>query len=213
MEHIPNHLFDLLNQKDFHELTAEEQTSVLAYMDEHTYASMRKASVFSRQFFEEEESVTVHPKQLQQLLKKVEAKQLAEPTIVWNKPVALWKVAAMFFLLGGGWLIFILANKNQVVRTAYITQLDTVFVEKEMPAEKIHDTVYIEYERKQQRQQHRHEELPTEHSSLPVQEVNIPAMSDVNIVRIKEKDEPVNNSKGNSIKDDSLIKAFKFVTL
>lgn len=214
MENIPNHLFDLLNEKDFQKLTAEEQASVLAHMDEHTYTSMRTASVFSHQFFKEEETVKANPVHLQQLLKKVEAKHLTEPTIVWNKPVALWKVAALFLLLGGGWMVFILANKNQVVRTAYITQLDTVFVEKEIPAQKIHDTVYIEYERKQQRQNKHHEErLPTEYSSNPAQEVNIPPITDMNIVGLKEKDEPVNNKKGKSIKDDSLINAFGFVTL
>jgi hypothetical protein len=38
-------------------------------------------------------------------------------------------------------------------------------------------------------------------------------MNDINIIGIKEKDKPVNNAKGNSIKDDSLINAFQFVTL
>ncbi|MES2778672.1 MAG: hypothetical protein V4651_02135 [Bacteroidota bacterium] len=215
MENIPDQLFDLLEQKEFHELNAEEQAGVLACMDKQTYTSMRNASVLSHNFFEGEKPIDVNPAQLQQLLKKVETKHLTEqPAIVWNKPVALWKVAALFLLLGGGSLIFILANQNQVIRTSYITQLDTVFVEKEVPAEKIHDTVYIGYERKQQKQHtHRAERLPTEHYLTPAQDANIPTMSDVNIVRIKEKDEPINNKKGNSIKDDSLINAFGFVTL
>ncbi|MES2558805.1 MAG: hypothetical protein V4590_03640 [Bacteroidota bacterium] len=214
MEHIPDHLFDLLNQKDFQALNPEEQSSVLAVMDEPTYASMRKASVVSRQFFAEEKSTPVKPEYLQQLLKKAEAKQQHEPTIVWNKPIALWKVASLFLLLGGGWMVFMLANKNQVVRTSYITQLDTVFVEKEVPGEKIHDTVYIEYERKQQRQHTRGENRShKDYSSVPTGDASLPVISDVNIVRIKEKDEPINNSKGNSIKDDSLINAFRFVTL
>lgn len=214
MENIPNHLFDLLHTKDFQELTAAEQSSVLVFMDEQAYTSMRTASVFSQQFFMDEDPAPVNPAQLQQLLKKVEAKKLAHTNIVWNKPVALWKVAALFLLLGGGWMVFVLANKNQEVHTTFITQLDTVFVDKEVPGEKIHDTVYIEYERKQQRKQHRHDEqLHTEYSSIPTQEVNIPATTDMNIVGIKEKDEPVNDKKGNSIKDDSLINAFGFVTL
>jgi hypothetical protein len=133
-----------------------------------------------------------------------------EPTIVWNRPIALWKAAALFLLLGGGWLVFVLTNKNTVIQTSYITKLDTVFVEKEIPGEKIHDTVYIEYERKQKRNL---EHLPIDNSSLPKQEINIPTMNDINIIGIKEKDKPVNNAKGNSIKDDSLINAFQFVTL
>lgn len=214
MENIPNHLFDLLHTKDFQELTATEQTNVLAFIDEQTYTSMRMASVFSQQFFVDEDPVTVNPVRLQQLLTKVEAKQFAQPNFVWNKPIALWKVAALFLLLGGGWTVFVLANKNQEIHTTYITQLDTVFVDKVVPGEKIHDTVYIEYERKQQRKQHRHnEQVHTEYSSIPAQEVNIPTTTDMNIVGIKKKDEPVNDKKGNSIKDDSLINAFGFVTL
>jgi hypothetical protein len=104
----------------------------------------------------------------------------------------------------------VLTNKNTVIQTSYITKLDTVFVEKEIPGEKIHDTVYIEYERKQKRNL---EHLPVDYSSLPKQEINIPTMNDINIIGIKEKDKPVNNAKGNSIKDDSLINAFQFVTL
>lgn len=214
MEHIPEHLFDLLNEKDFGALNAAEKASVLSCMDEQTYTSMHKASVFSHRYFEDEQPPKVNPKQLQYLLAKVDAQQPHTPAIVWNKPIALWKVASMFILLGGGWLVFILANQQKVVHTSYITQLDTVFVEKEIPAEKIHDTVYIEYERKHQRQQVHHEErLPSESYSTQVQETNIVSISDVNIVNVKEKDEPINNKKGNSIKDDSLINAFGFVTL
>jgi hypothetical protein len=214
MEHIPNHLFDLLDQKDFKTLNAEEQASVLACMDEQTYTSMRNATIVSHRYFEDEQSEVVNPKQLQYLLNKVDAQQAHETGIVWNKPIAMWKVAAMFLLLGGGWLVFMLANQHKVVHTSYITQLDTVFVEKEVPAEKIHDTVYIEYERKHQRKQmHPEERLPSESYSTPVRETNIVSISDVNIVHLKEKDEPINNKKGNSIKDDSLINAFGFVTL
>lgn len=211
MESIPNHLFDLLNEKDFEELTPEEQSDVLAYMDKQTYTSMHIAALAAKSFFKEE-PVMVNPNQLHHLLKKVEVKQYKTPTIVWNKPIALWKAAAIFLLLGGGWLIHTLATKNLTPQTTFITQLDTVFVEKEIPGETIHDTVYIEYERKQQRTK-KHHELPIEYSSLPIQEVNIPAMSDVNIVGVQEKDKPANTIKGNSIKDDSLINAFGFVTL
>jgi hypothetical protein len=173
---------------------------------------MHSATLAARRFFREEEPITINSKQLDILLKKVDAKQHKTPSIVWNKPIALWKAAAIFLLLGGGWLIHTLATKNLPPQTTFITQLDTVFVEKEIPGETIHDTVYIEYERKQQRAK-KHQELPIEYSSIPAQEVNIPAMSDVNIVGVKEKDKPANTIKGNSIKDDSLINAFGFVTL
>lgn len=212
MESIPNHLFDLLNEKDFEELTLEEQSNVLLHMDKQTYTSMHKAAVAAYAFFEEEEPLILNPNQLQNLLKKAEDKQYNMPTLVWNKPIALWKAAAIFLLLGGGWFIHTLATKNLPHRTSFITQLDTVFVEKEIPGEIIHDTVYIEYERKQQRNK-KHHQLPIEYSSIPKQEVNIPTMSDVNIVGMQEKDEPANRIKGNSIKDDSLINAFGFVSL
>jgi hypothetical protein len=210
MEHIPDYLFDLLNQKDFDELTSEEHSIVLSIMDKDTYSSMRAASHAARQFLEDEYPVFIPSNQLDQILKEVERKKMDEPTIVWNRPIALWKAAALFLLLGGGWLVFVLTNKNTVIQTSYITKLDTVFVEKEIPGEKIHDTVYIEYERKQKRNL---EHLPIDNSSLPKQEINIPTMNDINIIGIKEKDKPVNNAKGNSIKDDSLIQSFKFVTL
>ena len=212
MEPLPDFLFDLLAEKEFHQLSDAERTSVLACMDEPSYTSLRMASVMSRKILADDKPPLLNPNQLQQLLKKAEAKHLSQQTIVWNKPIPLWKAAAVFILLGGGWMVLRLASQHPVIRASYITQLDTVYIEKEIPAEKIHDTVFIEYKHVYPKR-HAETTLPSENYSPRNSDSDIPVAGEVNIVGVKAKDDPINNKKGNSIKDDSLIHAFGFVTL
>jgi hypothetical protein len=212
MEHIPSFIFDLIESTSFHGLSEAQRNLVLQHMPEEEYNTLRNAAMEARRFAGHDESPQPANRIRTQLMEHLEQQQQTATLfkMIINRPVAVWKVAAMFLLLGGATILMAKMKKN-VPQIRYITQIDTLYLEKEGP--RIYDTVYLT----------REAEYPvrsTRHSYSRVTE-NTSALPDplpehyngINLVPASEKDRPINNKKGVNIKDDSLISSYGFVRL
>jgi hypothetical protein len=136
MENIPNAVLELMQQKKFNTLTQSEQQLVLKYFCQLEYDTYHQTQQLL--FAHKDPFPSINLTQKNKLIQRfISSNNKVLP--LWNTPIQFWKAASIFVLLGSGWLIHWQSYKQQKVE--YITQLDTVFLEKEIPV-KIYDTVY-----------------------------------------------------------------------
>lgn len=215
MEHIPTLIFDWIETHRFESLEKEQQQEVLIYFSKNEYDELHLAAVSTQNHLEE--MLDVNPVIEQKLMKSFEQKFSHHPkkSILFYS-IQLWKVAALFFLIGGGTLWVVLQAKAHK-EISYVTIKDTVYVPSFTGTEnliKVYDTVYINSgAQKTAKKETRHRiEMSTSHQKETTAFVpsSIPG---IHLLSIKDKDELVNKQKGNSLKDDTLLKQFKVVRL
>ncbi|MES2379924.1 MAG: hypothetical protein V4538_02710 [Bacteroidota bacterium] len=213
MENIPSPIFDLVNQKDFEALTTQEKVKVLAYLSEEEYNELRQGVLLSEALVFNEQQIPSNDAQKELLLHRLKQKHNA--FMWWQTPVALWKVAASFLLFGlMGY--FYLHTKTGQNNKSLLAQTDTVYLEKLLPAEKIYDTVYLKQtvsavKHEKPKQQAASYETPQNQQS--VEDNALPNVNNLNLLSVSDYDKAINNKKGKSIKDDTLITMIGFVTL
>jgi hypothetical protein len=194
MEAIPENILNLIEQKSFDELDDTTRQDVLLYISREEYDSMYHTAKMLVQNKTEMPQPSVAQKD--RLMNHFMHNNHTTHGL-WRTPVQLWKAASIMILLGAGWLLHWQTYQQRKVE--YVTKLDTVYLEKEVPF-KVYDTVYYK------------EEAPASYTSNPSQR-NIPKSGSV-----KRQQEYMNTHaepkrRGVSAKDDSLIQSFKFVTL
>jgi len=224
-ENIPAALFDWLEKYNFSSLDSAQQSEVLEYFSAEEYSELRQ-SVLSIESVKQNDAISGlrRPEPLatarrvlrkQELLNRFDEKH-RKPAIAYrflNRPIALWKAAAVFLLFGSGWMTHYFLREKAASPEPVIAVMDTMYVTKEaMPVlEKIYDTVYIKQQagpssiRKIYYKGRREETVEKDESSfLP---------GDMNVLSIKDLDSTPNRQKSNSIKDDSLLKKYPFVSV
>ena len=213
MENIPSPIFDLVNQKDFETLTTQEKAKVLAYLSEDEYNELRQGVLLSEALVFNEQQIPGNDAQKELLLRRLKQKHNA--FMWWQMPVALWKVAASFLLFG---LIgyFSINAKTGHNNKNLLAQTGTVYLEKLLPAEKVYDTVYLKQtvsavKHESPKQQAVTYKTPQNHQS--VEDNALPNVNNLNLLSVSDYDKAINNKKGKSIKDDTLITTIGFVTL
>lgn len=135
------HIFDILNQKDFHELNPKEKSLVNQYYDEEAYSDMRLNILAGVSVLNQEmDALRPDAAILSQLLEEKPSK-LGFLFYIRNKKVSLLKIAAIFLFLIGMQFIFILKFAEEKSQASTITITDTIF-----QIQKVHhyDTVYFE---------------------------------------------------------------------
>lgn len=157
-------IHDLLEEKAFEELNAEEQAFVLEQMSLEEYENARNAIVASQSFFELE-ATQIQPKPnasnkalLALRAKNKEAKsQKKTPWMaaLFAYKIPAWQAAAamllvFFFVRGLG-----VVQQNQTILVADESLRDTVFIKeyitqvKELPADTIVKIIYIDSDKKE----------------------------------------------------------------
>lgn len=211
MENIPSPIFDLVNQKDFETLTAQEKAKVLAYLNEEEYNELRQGVLLSEALVFNEQQVPDNDAQKELLLNRLKQKHHA--IMWWQTPVALWKVAASFLLFGLIGYFYINAKTGQS-RTPLLAHADTVYLEKLLPAEKVYDTVYLKQAvNVVKREKPKQADYQTQQSRQQPEDNILPSVNNLNLLSVSDYDKVINNKKGKSIKDDTLITTIGFVTL
>ncbi|MFZ4799869.1 MAG: hypothetical protein ACOYMA_20430, partial [Bacteroidia bacterium] len=140
MENIPSIIFDLLGKKPFDQLTEQENSLVLQFINKAEYEELRNATLLSNSFKINEEKLLTNDKSKDLLLNHFREKN--KNVALMYKPIELWKVAASFLLIMGI-CYFYVTLKNFNVHTQYLSQIDTVYIDKIVPGEKIFDTIYF----------------------------------------------------------------------
>lgn len=190
MENIPEIILTLIEQKEFDSLSETEKNNVLQYITRDEYDSMHRTAFLLKQ--EKPELPLINAAAKDKLMTHLMSKTQNHPAM-WSTPVQLWKAASIIILLGAGWFLHWQTYRQKHVE--YVTQLDTVYLEKEVPV-KVYDTVYYK------------EESAVSYTSQKSPE------NSARLNRPHKISAPVEpKRRGVSAKDDSLIQSFKFVTL
>lgn len=202
---IPSAIFEWQQRFAFNQLSVLQQEEVLRHFTQAEYDDMHQAILLVK------ETTQTRPERKlaikQQLLNRFDEVHHKPKKQIWTLPLQLWQAAAMIILLGGA---FLLINKNKtVVPVQVIASADTVYVEREVAPVKVYDTVYIEKNSGKVKQVTRRVEPPASGREQLV----YPAQQDLQIHSIKDLHDVPNQIKRNSIKDDSLISNYRFVTL
>lgn len=195
METIPDNIIILIEHYPFDSLSEADKQLVQQYLSREEYDSMFQTAALLHR------NTGIFPEpaanQKGQLMDHFMQHNHRAPAL-WRTPVQLWKAASIILLLGGGWLLH--WQTYQQKKVEYVTQLDTVYLEKEVPV-KVYDTVYYKDEPSVTYTSNNRGDVPAENQKLNR--------------RTKERAYPgvENQRRGVSAKDDSLIQSFKFVTL
>jgi hypothetical protein len=210
MENIPNIIFELLAQKPFSELSEQEKEQVLPYLDAAAYEELRSATLLGNTMQLKQDKISINKQQKVQLMERLQQKN--QKDLWYNTMVPIWKVAALFLVFFGlSYLSFF--RKKSVSSSSLLAQIDTVYIEKNIPAEKIYDTVYLSVKTKDYSQSKGVEKQEEELENKDTFQMSLPLQMGLNTLSVTDYNKSINNKKGRSIKDDSLVSTIGFVTL
>lgn len=219
MENTPDYIFDWIESTPFDALTTEQQEEVLLYLPQTEYQQLHQAAALATQYTQQgSETFAQNNTTLSQLHALFDAKhtppQITQPEKRKNlAAIWVWKAAASVLLVAVAFLSYGLYNaKHHQNQSGLIEKIDTVFVNitKEIPREvKIYDTVYLTRPSQNNAPAKVH---PYTKVTPPQSDIS-PNINPLRSVPLTEKDQPQNSPKNNSIKDDTLVQNFNFVTL
>lgn len=205
-EKMPAVVFDWLEKFSFEELNHFQQKEVLAYFSaeeyDEIYATVKDLRSTTRPEVEtrssRKETILGHFDQ-HQSLKKGRGE---------TRRVLVWQAAAVFLMMLSGWLFYQVFDLNKDPGMQQVAVKDTVYVEKEIRAEAeiIHDTVYRYKERQST-------SSAVQEESDEIERENPETIGELDITPLIELENIGNNAKGNSMKDDSLLRKFGFVSM
>lgn len=213
---IPNIIFEYINQKSFEKLSQEQKVEVLNIISEETYTELHIAAtnVHMLNTFRKETFNNENRKEELLLSFKKQNTKLK----VLQYPVQIWKVASVILLLTS---IFFIFAKNQSTKNTivYIEKKDTIYIETAKIAAKIIDTIFAKTD--ENRHQNKNKIMDKKWRNFNQKQVlvsnnikyNIENITPLNIISVKNIDKMANKGKNSSIKNDSFIHKFGFVTM
>ncbi len=148
-------LYDLLMSSPFESLSSKDKAYVLQYMTEEDYTLQRELMMESEDLFEKEGALIVPDLESKSAPLAVMTRKESED-LPWFLAIFIWRIPAYAMvipLLLIGFLWFYNGFKQEeaqpkettkVIKVPeLITQIDTVFVEKEVPVEVVRESVKI----------------------------------------------------------------------
>lgn len=133
-------ILHLLENKDFEALTPQETSFVLEQMSAEEYKEQRMVIVITQETFaEDDNNNTLVVPVPSKALKALQEKKKGGILVLFQSKVTLWKAAAVFLALLGGYH-FLMKNSVQQPETVYLTE----YVEKEVLVPANPDTVFKE---------------------------------------------------------------------
>lgn len=212
IENIPAPVFDWLNTMPFEKLDTAQQRTVEEFMSIAEYNEMHEAALLLSDV--KYDPFGRHDRIKEDLLKKFDLKHKRSNGLsIFYSSQLVWKVAAVFLAIGLPISAYFLIKSNkQLISDQRNGRVDTVYLESPSASNplKIYDTVYIAKETETHQTRTGRQKQVTEN---PTDEVNVVLPHDINIQSIKDVNSAPNTRKRNTIKDDSLIKHYNFVTL
>jgi hypothetical protein len=210
-EQIPNEIFDWLQSKSYDQLNKNQQQKLAPFFTEQEYTAMHQIAFQSKAVNNENISRKASIKE--NLLLKLDQQQSKPKNSLLLVKWQAWKVAASFlFIMGIAFLFLKNSIRFEPNSNNLITKIDTVFIEKLVEKEplKIYDTVYLTQNfRKENKGNRRSQNLDLNLYSRN----QIAHQTDLNIQSIEDIESLPNKNRGNSIKDDTLLKQYGFVSL
>ncbi len=133
-------IFELLENKDFTELTKSEREIVLKHMNEMEYNTAHISIVNTTKIFDSEINNTESDTKL-----LTELREELKPSLLYSlihSKIQLWKVAAVFILFFISYSFFTSKLEQETIITTQADKTDTVYITQTEYLEKT-DTVFI----------------------------------------------------------------------
>ncbi len=208
MEQIPNIILDLLMTKSFDQLSASEKKEVFQWMDEANYKRLFEANQLLNHVAFNENDLNTNAKNKAILIEKIRDKSRKKSIAFY--PIALWKVAASFLLFGNV-AYFYLHYNVKTDQPVYLTNTDTIYIERanflQDTQTYFHDTVGKLFYKDDSNKAKNHATYAQ--ANVYGNDPN----SETHQLSVSDYEKKLNNKKGSSIKDDSLIQTIGFTTL
>ncbi len=204
-ENAPEIIFEWLSEP-FQSLNDKQQEEVLLYFTAEEFDEMHQAMTAIENNRQRPSAAMYRVKQelLAEFDKKFNGRSNARSLFV---PIDMWKAAAVFFFLMGSWFAIGYFRPQEFIHPKTMTTIDTVYLEKNF-----YDTVYVvEEERAERRTQKRAYAKSYESESISGNFQLRPET--LNVLSLDLLNSEENVQKGNSLRDDSLISGFNFITL
>jgi hypothetical protein len=204
-ENIPNEIFDWLNTHSFQELNANQQAQVSNWFNPTTYNQIHHAA---------KHALAVNAMLARKAIIKehiLQQFELKNKAVWYKKAIPFWQAAAIIIFLSG---IFIVQLRMQ--KTASNPNLlafsDTIYLEKLIQSEPIYlyDTVFIK-DKKAPKQINTIYQYNNKTEPKTFKNTELP--NQVLVQSLHTLESASNQIKGNSLKDDTLLKIYGFVKL
>ena len=207
-DRVPAIIFDWIEKIPFIELTNSQKEEVLKHFSESDYEQMHQTSLRVKLASKSDSSYKSTRKE--GVMGKFDAYHLNKTNKLSNWHRAnLLQAAAIFLFLISGWLFYQIFDlkKENAIKT--IASIDTVYIEREIASnpEIIHDTVYSYKEVKSPSKKE------VSHSDNLFRNDANQVLGKLESLPLSELEALKNSTKGNSMKDDSLLRKFSFVSM
>ncbi len=210
-EKVPAVIFDWIKTKSFEDLTHSQKKDVLTYLSEEKYKEMYLAYLRikpvsgSGNFVQELQSKNI-------LLKHFDKRYPKEKNAgngSSQKTLLFWQAAAVFLMLLSGALFYNFMDLKKSLSSQPVASADTVYVTKEITTgtSVVYDTIYKYIESYSNAGSTTHvEEVIFENEDLqPLNDGGYQPSIDLDNIDIRPR--------GSSMKDDSLLRKFGFVSM
>lgn len=211
MEHkeINEQVFDWIEERSFSELTTTEKEVVLQCMTANEYDEIYSANNQLRQF-QKDEKADRQAKTKVALLNKIEKENYKSKTPIFLWQTNIWTRAASWIILVAlGWLLnWIISGptKNEVITQL---QIDTIYLDRTPKPQMVFADSTPQ---KPEYPSNAAFGLKRKTYISGVQSKKI-EMDDLELLTLDKINETKNQSKGNSLRDDTLLNSFQVVSL
>jgi len=212
-ENIPSVIFDWIEVKDFASLTSVEQKIVLKYLTEQEYDELYEGASGIQSIYEMD-GMDHNDRIKESLLARFEKRTASsdDNNRLIILPSMIWKAASVMVFLTCCWMFYELRKKNDTI-TYLMSHVDTMYLTTEPePLEvKVFDTVYL---KKEIAKREKTQKVPdNKRVSRPSKYSNVSVSSDINVLSIKDYEAVPNKQKRNSLKEDTLMRKYRVMTL
>jgi hypothetical protein len=203
-EEMPSVIFDWIEQKGFSTLAAEQQQEVLKYLSSEEYEELHRTALGVK--------VSVHKQvsnsRKEELFHHFDRKHRSGRIIgLQSQSLIFWQAAAVLLFLLSGWLFYRIFDVKSDHAIQQMASIDTVYVDREVKSnpEIIHDTVYLY--KQLSRSTHENRTGGNATTNHAPEELTQEAEA-IEVMSLNDLENPVNNTRGNSMKDDSLLNRY-----
>jgi len=208
-QNIPTQIFDWMHSNDFDSLKKNEQKLVLQFFKKEEFDELYFASTQLKSFLKKQ---TDSKQFLLNEFNKHHGQKVK--SIFFKDSSMLWKAAVLLLLIGIGILQFSILNKNGTTEVVAQTIHDTIFSVKNIVSVpiKIHDTILLAYQKPATKNFEKEQRIEST-ENVKNEKSNFFPKPDFNVLTIADLQSKPNKQRSGSVRYDTLVKQFQFVTL
>lgn len=208
---LPAIIIDWLSAFAFNELNAMQQSEVLLYISEEEYNQLH----LTTKQIQSHASIPHAPGKEQRKAMLLDAfdRKHAQVRRRRLQPLIWWRAAAILLFCSTGCLGYYALHRDHALESMVHTTIDTLYVTKEIAAApvKIMDTIFIEKASGSKRNTAMRR--AADNGGYAAGGSVLKELMDVSVVPVSAVNNACNNTRGNSMKYDTLNKLFSFISL